>query len=118
MPSPAGQRRQRPLTLTDPRTSKRSRQGLAPVEVRALYASQDGRCAICAVPLGSRFTIDHDHFVAAADGHDVRTGCRRCVRGAICYRCNRGLAVFERHGPDVMARAAAYAARRRPGAAA
>ena len=49
-----------------------------------LLAAQGGVCAMCgqACSTGRRLAVDHDH----------ETGQ---VRGLLCYRCNRGLGVYE-----------------------
>jgi hypothetical protein len=110
------QRRQRPIGPTDPRRSTRTRQGLTPVEVAELHARQQGKCAIGLEPLGQRYTVDHDHLLAAAHGHDPATGCRHCVRGLLCYRHNRALGSF-RDDAEALARAARYVVWRRSRAA-
>ncbi len=64
-----------------------------------LYATQNGRCAICPrllIPRGAQARqphVDHDH----------RT---RKVRGLLCGTCNRGLGMFK-DDPSLL-RAAAY----------
>lgn len=73
--------------------------GLRPAELEALYAEQQGRCAICDAPGPMRgrgcLVIDHDHG----------TGVRR---GLICHECNKALPVLERVGPTWALRALAY----------
>jgi hypothetical protein len=73
--------------------------GVSAAEHDALYADQDGRCAICqeARPktgLGC-LGIDHDHT----------TGERR---GLLCRNCNSALPAFEELGATWMLRALAY----------
>ena len=46
---------------------------------------QRGLCAICGRP-GQRLQVDHDHRHCPG-----RMGCRRCVRGLLCGRCNTAL---------------------------
>lgn len=78
--------RQRVLGPTDSRAPRRRRaHGLSPVEQDALRERQGGRCAICHRS-GLRLTIDHDHRHCPGP-----TGCRSCVRGLLCYRCNSAL---------------------------
>ena len=46
---------------------------------------QGGLCAICG-RRGQRLQVDHDHRHCAG-----RMGCRLCVRGLLCARCNTAL---------------------------
>jgi hypothetical protein len=108
----AGQRRQRPLGPADPRNPTAKRQGLTRLQLAELVALQAGKCALCERPLGARFAVDHDHELAASHGHNPRTGCLYCVRGALCHGCNRWLHTF-RDTPAFLVRAARYAARLR-----
>jgi hypothetical protein len=79
-------RRQRALGPTDSRMSARRRaHGLTPAEVDALRVRQGGACAICR-RTGLRLVIDHDHTHCGGT-----EGCRRCVRGLLCARCNGAL---------------------------
>lgn len=67
--------------------SRRKRYGLTAEEFRAILASQDGKCAICAKPLedtAGKRAVDHDHQTGA-------------VRGLLCVPCNGSLGWFERH---------------------
>jgi Recombination endonuclease VII len=77
---------------------KRSRfkkYNLTAEEFDALYANQDGRCAICRMPqLEDEVHIDHDH----------RTDK---VRGLLCNLCNTGLGLFK-DCPDFMTAACDY----------
>ena len=52
--------------------------GLEPGQYEALYAIQDGRCAICMRATGAsrRLCVDHDHLTGE-------------VRGLLCRPCNR-----------------------------
>lgn len=78
--------RQRILGPTDSRAPiRRTAHGLTPGEQDALRAAQGGLCAICG-RAGQRLQVDHDHR------HCPGTeGCRACVRGALCPRCNTHL---------------------------
>lgn len=55
-----------------------------------IYQHQGGRCPICLQATGKtkRLAIDHDHQLALEHGHDPKRGCRRCIRGLLCGRCN------------------------------
>jgi Recombination endonuclease VII len=81
--------RQRILGPTDSRAPVRRRaHGLTADEIDALADLQGRLCAVCARP-GQRLQIDHDH--RCCPGH---TGCRRCVRGLLCNRCNSALGLL------------------------
>jgi hypothetical protein len=81
--------RQRILGPTDSRAPlRRKAHGLTPAEIEALIALQSGACAICG-RLGERLEIDHDHRHCPG-----RIGCRHCVRGMLCGRCNTALGRF------------------------
>lgn len=73
--------------------------GLSPSLYEALLTSQDGKCALCAIPFpvgpGRRSTrIDHSH----------KTGN---VRGLLCHRCNIMLGMAE-DDISLLERAIAY----------
>lgn len=72
--------------------------GLASEQVEAMFASQNGKCAICSAALVRRrkggMAIDHCHATGV-------------VRGLLCHRCNTGLGLF-RDNPDALRRAAEY----------
>jgi hypothetical protein len=85
-------RRQRVLGAWDSRASaRRKAHGLSADERDALAALQGGRCAICG-RIGLRLEIDHDHRHCPG-----REGCRVCIRGALCGRCNTALGRFGDH---------------------
>ena len=68
---------------------------LTPAEYTAMTLTQDGVCAICHRPPGSKgFNVDHDH----------ETGK---VRGLLCPACNRGIGLL-RDNHHLLARAANY----------
>lgn len=75
----------------------------------AIYALQGGRCWICQRATGAtrRLSVDHDH--KAGCGHDPKRGCRRCVRGLLCRRCN-DLLGHVRDDTDTLYRALWYLA--------
>ena len=72
--------------------------GVTPEQYNAMFAAQDGRCAICRSDqwVGKNNTphVDHCH----------ETGR---VRGLLCGPCNNGLGNF-RDQPDLLETAAAY----------
>lgn len=107
------QRPQRPLSRLDPRAPTNKRQGLTPLEVEAIFAEQQGRCALGGEPLGPDYVVDHDHLLAAVHSHSSRVGCALDVRGLLCRAHNGALGVFH-DDPDELRRAAAYIVRRRP----
>lgn len=81
--------RQRVLGPDDSRApQRRTAHGLTADERDYLFDLQGGRCAICGRG-GLRLELDHDHRHCR-----VRTGCRQCVRGLLCGRCNAGLGLI------------------------
>jgi hypothetical protein len=63
--------------------------GITPEQQRALYDSQDGRCANkgCRVQIDYRKAhVDHDHACCA-----FIPACGTCVRGFLCGDCNTAL---------------------------
>ena len=59
----------------------RQRYGITPVEYDALYAKQDGCCAICNThqsQLPATLAVDHCHETGE-------------VRGLLCFECNTGI---------------------------
>ena len=78
--------RQRVLGPTDSRApSRRRAHGLTADERDALSALQGGLCAVCG-RAGERLQVDHDHRHCPG-----ASGCRSCVRGMLCGRCNTAL---------------------------
>jgi len=65
--------------------------GITAEEYWAIYEFQGGRCALCRLATGKarRLAVDHDHDLAKTHDHPVEQGCRRCIRGLLCKRCNR-----------------------------
>lgn len=108
----AGQRRQRPLGPADSRQPTAKRQGLDRLQLAALVVRQGGLCALCRRPLGAVYVVDHDHQLARAHGHNPRTGCRRCVRGALHHRCNAAIGALG-DDPELLRNAADYVTRLR-----
>lgn len=70
------------------------------VSKSALVAAQNGLCAICGKQ--PAIQVDHDH--AHCPG---RLGCPVCVRGVLCFACNRGLGSFH-DSIDTLRRAIEY----------
>lgn len=66
--------------------------GITREEYRSLYAFQAGKCAICCRATGAskRLAVDHDHKCDTG-AHPHQFGCRECVRGLLCSRCNEFL---------------------------
>jgi len=94
-PRPPARPRQRVLGPTDSRAPlRRTAHGMTPAEQDALVALQGGACAICGKvpPPGEHLEIDHDHRHCPG-----KNGCRHCVRGALCGRCNTALGRFGDH---------------------
>jgi hypothetical protein len=58
--------------------------GLTADEIDAVIALQGG-CAICH-RTNRPLQLDHDHRC-----HPGPVGCRHCVRGAVCARCNKAI---------------------------
>lgn len=82
-------RRQRVLGPFDSRAPiRRKAHGLTADERDALRAAQNGACAICG-RLSDRLEVDHDHRHCPG-----ATGCRECIRGLLCGRCNTALGRF------------------------
>ena len=76
------------------------RRGLTPEDYEAMFAAQDGACAICRTPaieLPRALDVDHCHTT-------------EFVRGLLCNACNRGLAAF-RDNPAVLQEAIDYLSR-------
>lgn len=83
--------------------------GITGADYWAIYEFQGGRCALCQLATGKarRLAVDHDHVLAKAHDHPVDQGCRLCVRGLLCKRCNRyGVPL----NPDAVSRAVNYLA--------
>jgi len=87
-----------------------ARYGLTVEEYSQRLADQKGVCAICNQPetvshLGGktiRLAVDHDHSCCSG-----KFSCGKCVRGLLCYRCNRMISSWK-DDPIVFFRAAEY----------
>lgn len=72
--------------------------GINEDQYRAMFAAQDGRCAICARrPRRRRLAVDHDH----------NTGQ---VRGLLCFTCNHYVLRYVEGDPVAAHNAAVYLA--------
>lgn len=58
-------------------------------EREAMFANQGGVCAIC--KQRPPVHVDHDHACCGS-----KKGCRDCVRGGLCFKCNTGLSFVEK----------------------
>lgn len=83
------------------RREQAGRHGLTVEELDALGDA----CSVCGFT--GPLVVDHDHELAALDGHRVDRGCARCVRGVLCDYCNTGLAKF-RDDPALLRAGADY----------
>lgn len=82
-----------------------SKYGLTVDQLKLLYVSQQGMCAICGgQPLGSHryLSVDHDHSCCPG----VKS-CGLCVRGLLCSKCNQGIGSLE-DSPERLRKAADY----------
>lgn len=69
----------------------RLRYGLSEADFRSKLEAQNFACAMCLLPFGQETPhVDHDH--GCCPGVDT---CGRCLRGLLCFRCNRTLGYFE-----------------------
>lgn len=84
---PAYRERQREIGL-------KYRYGVTPEKFEELSAAQDGKCAICQIPLaearGKGAVVDHDHNCCPGS-----KTCGECIRGVLCAHCNTALGMFE-----------------------
>ena len=96
--------RERYLETAAARTAHR-RHRLTDSEWAALQARSEGVCEICKTR--PHEVIDHDHECHKANG------CKRCVRGLLCKRCNALLGMAE-DNPELLHAAATYLASARP----
>lgn len=82
-------RRQRVLGPDDSRApARRSAHGVSADERDYIADLQGGACAICQ-RTGLRLELDHDHRHCPG-----REGCRQCIRGLLCGRCNAGIGLI------------------------
>src|SRR5690606_35002465 len=74
-------------------------------QYETLYRAQGGRCYICQRATGKskNLAVDHDH------SHCPREqGCKDCVRGLLCSRCNHDLLGHCRDSVEMLQRAIDY----------
>jgi Recombination endonuclease VII len=70
--------------------------GITLQEWEKLLEKQDGKCAICCIPLYLKLdgtqdsTVDHNHACCAG-----QSSCGKCIRGILCVNCNWGLGQFK-----------------------
>lgn len=55
-----------------------------------LRVKQGNKCAICNKPFVKTPQLDHDHNCCPND-----LMCEKCIRGALCGVCNKGLGLFK-----------------------
>ena len=92
-------RRKSRANLTPAQASERNRRyqlkkyGMTIESWDAMFAAQDGRCALCrSNEPGRHWTVDHDHTSGA-------------VRGILCWHCNVGLGHFRDDAATLIAAA-------------
>ena len=79
--------------------------GLAPGDYAALLEAQGGGCGWCGRPRrkgGRDLAVDHDHSCCPG-----RTSCGECIRGLLCWTCNKMLH-HVMDSPEVVERGAEY----------
>lgn len=81
----------------------KSRYGITPEELEAIVERQGSKCPICLSPLTTP-CVDHDHRCCPG-----KTSCGKCVRGALCGKCNAGIGLL-RDDRETLLRAADYVA--------
>lgn len=64
----------------DRRAHLKRRYGITPEAYDGLYASQNGKCAVCGVPRAT-LDVDHDHSTGE-------------IRGLLCHRCNWAIGIL------------------------
>lgn len=81
-------RRPRPLSPGRKTHTRLWRYRLTFDDWSTLLIAQSGRCGICRTPM-VRPHVDHDHACCP-----TAPTCGKCVRGLLCDRCNRGIALL------------------------
>lgn len=79
--------------------------GISEEDYQWLLVLQHGKCAICRErPRTKRLALDHDHKHEPCKG----VGCRDCVRGLICARCNHELLAAAHESVHILRNAVRY----------
>jgi hypothetical protein len=79
--------------------------GLTQSEYDLMLKEQGGACAMCGVTecaTGRAFSVDHDHSCCP----ESSKSCGECVRGLLCFACNKYLGFYENQ--EMAAKASAY----------
>lgn len=83
------------------RTPERNREsnlrnhfGITSQEYSAVFAKQKGVCALCFQPTQGKF-LDVDHSHNHLHSRVGQQGCKECIRGLLCNRCNMALGLLE-----------------------
>ena len=63
--------------------------GISVSKYESLLARQNYKCPLCLTELGANCNIDHDHACCP-----YKPMCGLCVRGVICWKCNRFLVTW------------------------
>jgi hypothetical protein len=101
------------------RTRQKSRYGITDEDRAVLEGMFSGACHFCQNPESvphhatgeiMRLAIDHDH--GCDQGHAETDACKYCIRGLLCYNCNRFLGRAERSPLAASPTFADYLARR------
>lgn len=83
------------------------RYGITPDKYREMLKAQNGCCALCGIGSpGSYykyFCIDHDHLCCP-----THVSCGKCIRGLLCWQCNRRLGSYENNLLFFLEKAPAY----------
>lgn len=77
----------------------------------ALFAAQNGACAICGGTRRGNLHVDHDHAQERAlrdSGVSDQQAARRSVRGLLCANCNKYLLRAARDRVSILESAIAY----------
>jgi hypothetical protein len=104
-------RKRNPIAVTA--KSLRQEYGLTLDAYQRIYDEQNGRCAICVVPITSQITETRnpDRTQVAHVDHCHETNV---VRGLLCFHCNVGLGKFKDSATNLLAAARYLTATRTP----